>query len=403
MKKKILTLLLGCVMCMSVIAIGAYALTQVNLGINGTLSFIAYDKQVYIEDITIKNFVEETTKGYKSTDKTYEDYHGVYLKNSNATVDLSGKVLQGETLEIDITMVNLKSNYLKTSLSYEDLPADVLIRSTGLYMPQNTGTRVESGQSKMLKIYISNLSTTLTALDLSTINLSVTFEELESLIHEGTRTEGEESLAYYYVEMGTLPGVADENGLATEEYLKWRYISSDGDSAYAGDMPTNTLGYYILESAVPAYSSPIRNDGKTLGNVAFNNNYTDTVGGEYYYNEFSNVYANDYAFSNLRKYINGERVYSCNSSTFSNSHYTYLPLTTSHYSSMFDDFCMDPENDLIYNRIIARTLTDLYSDIEMDGTKIDDTTHFAPSNYNNMGESDKFWVLSYDELLNMFC
>ncbi|MBQ3493964.1 MAG: hypothetical protein IJA69_00960, partial [Clostridia bacterium] len=65
---------------------------------------------------------------------------------------------------------------------------------------------------------------------------------------------------------------------------------------------------------------------------------------------------------------------------------------------------IDAEIDLIFNRIVARTLTDLYSDI---GTapysNTTDFTHYAPQNGMDMGEADKFWAPSYTEALNLLC
>ena len=397
MKKKLLTLILGFVMALSVVAIGVYALTTVNLGVTGTISFIAYDKQVYVEDITIKNLVEETTNGYKSTNKTYEEYQGVYLKGSNSKVSIIGKVLKGETLEIDIT-----------SLSYQNLPDNVLVRSTGLYMPQNQGERIVTGQSRMLKIYITNNNENYSTLDLSTINLSIKFEELSSLIHEGTRLVGEETKTFFYVEMGTIPGTANESGLATEEYLKWRYISGDGKMAYISTTaPTNTIGTYILETNVTTLTqnnSMLINDVEDMGmlgtktytllQVAYQNQHKLESGG-YVLSENENIAANDYAYSTVRKYINGEKIYKRNTST-------------SHYSDMFSDFCIDTENDLIYKKIISRTLTSLYSDIwETDvylaGVSDSEKNFYALNNDYDMNERDKFWLPSYVELRDLLC
>ncbi|MBQ3493781.1 MAG: hypothetical protein IJA69_00015, partial [Clostridia bacterium] len=404
---------LGCVMALSVVAIGVYALTTVNLGVTGSISFIAYDKQVYIEDITLKNIVEETDIGYQTTTVSYDNYQGVYLKNSNSTVDLSGKVLQGETMEIDITLKNLKANYLKTSLSHKALPTGVLIRSTGLYMPQNTGTSAATGESRTLKIYISNQSTTTYTLDLSTVDLSITFSEVESLIHTGTRTEGSTTKTIYYVEMGTLPGTEAVDGVYTEEYLKWRYLSADGTTPYtANTAPTSVGGTYILETGVQRLTTNntlLRNDdtGYGLAAITFQNNY------QYNYNEglttlkgeLSNVYANDYAYSTVRKYMNGQKVYkgATNTMTDEENGIGYCsPKTTSHYSDMLTDFCIDAENDLIYNRIVARNLADLYSDIwdcPEGWTKIteEQKSHYALQNGIDTSQADKFWALSAAE------
>ncbi|MBQ3494115.1 MAG: hypothetical protein IJA69_01730 [Clostridia bacterium] len=402
MKKKLLMLVLSCVMALSVVAVGVYALTTVNLGINGSISFIAYDKQVYIEDISLKNLVEETDKGYKVTDKTYEEFQNVYLKNSNSTLSLSGKVLQGETLEVDITLKNLKSNYLKSSLSYTSLPEGVLVRSTGLVLPKNIGESIDTADAKTLKVYISNYSDSIYSLDLSSINLKIAFTEQESLIQTGTRLEGTDSdgdgvvesyeITYHYVEMGTLPATTAVDGVYTEHNIKWRYISQNGTSSYTSETaPTTTSGYYIIESDVMSLTKNnnlLRDDSSWGGLLCMT---YDKWGDGNYSLKNPNVYANDYAYSDIRQYMKGTNVYKGSNDS-------------SQYSNIFKDFCIDVDNDLVYNKIIRRTLTDLYTDFSQypNGDAVDLST-YAPEQGYDMTQSDAFWLISYQEALTMLC
>lgn len=82
----------------------------------------------------------------------------------------------------------------------------------------------------------------------------------------------------------------------------------------------------------------------------------------------SGVNKNDYYYSNLRKFLN-------------NSVAKYLYINT---------------NGLIYKSIKGRTLTDLYSTMAWDGSKVTDPQKAK------MSTEDKFWLLSYIEAKNFF-
>ena len=83
-------------------------------------------------------------------------------------------------------------------------------------------------------------------------------------------------------------------------------------------------------------------------------------------------------------------------STNANSVTTYTPDTTKYQSNMYIDYCIDPENDVVYGLIQGRKISDLYKNNSWDGTDIEAPTF--TSNALDMEVEDKFWLLSAQEL-----
>lgn len=118
-----------------------------------------------------------------------------------------------------------------------------------------------------------------------------------------------------------------------------------------------------------------------------NNNHTETG--------WTNIKANDYATSTIRRYINGTDV----QKGVSSSSGTYSP--SGETSSMFTDLNIDPENDYIYNKISERSLSNLYSNMANSTTGGSVTYPSFTSNSINRSTSDKFWLLSYNEVYEL--
>ena len=71
---------------------------------------------------------------------------------------------------------------------------------------------------------------------------------------------------------------------------------------------------------------------------------------------------------------------------------------------MYADYNIDPENDIVYQNIIGRSLGDLYSD--MNGSTSGGEVTFPTFNENatikyTENDVDKFWLLSYKEAYNL--
>lgn len=411
--KKLVALIINFFACISLLVVGVFAFTHPDYSFNGSLSYTAIEDLVYFNQAQIKNIVSQNDNGtYSSQDEILSNIQKSLNKNeTKIEFDLSDyKVLAGETIEIVLTLQNLTPNYLKTNLSYQSLPSGVTVRSTSLYLPQNTTGDLDSTQNRDFTIYITNNNSS--SFNLSSLNLNVSFEEFSSLVHTAYQSNGT-TVDYYYVEMGTIPSATGS------EYIKWRYISSNGTSKYTGSKPTTTNGYYVLETDTSAVTS-FRKDGSSsntstpysLPQVCFNNNFTgtysSTISKNIYYNiNNSSAYANDYYYSTLRQYIVGNKVYK--QSTTNNTDLDengkaidkIRPNTNSHCSDMLTDYCIDVNNDLIYNMITGRTIQSLYSNISTDGNALASTAHYAPGLGVNMSQTDKFWIPSMIEITNL--
>ena len=291
----------------SLVIVAVVAVPNINLSMNGNVSFVVNETDVYLNKVTLKNTVTQTSEGnYQAGDKVLDNYNDLYIQE-NTSIDISDvTVLSNQTMEIDFDMTSLNANYIKVNLSYQNLPSTVHIASTSLYMPKNPSEDLLQGDTRTYKIYIKNTGTS--ALSLSDINLQISFEEKTSLLQNDTTKQ------YYYVEMGT---IATSTG---SEYIKWRYFS-DGENAYtynATTVPTG-IGYFILETDT---LSAVGLDGtNNMMKMPFNNDYqhsTDPY--THVKNGWDNISANSYATSNVRQYINGNNAY--DNYTYANSIYT---------------------------------------------------------------------------------
>ena len=295
-------------------------------------------------------------------------------------------------------MTSLSANYIKNKVSWVNT-SGVTISSTSLYLPKNPSEQLTSGESKDLTITVNNTGSPTTI-----SGLEVEFEDMgESLLQ--VTDEGEVSdytdEGYWYVEMGTYSTTSDNaEGKRESEYLRWRYFS-DTTSHY--DFNRNTRptgeGYFILESYYSSYSvNPNSNEGGLW--VSWNNDYLNASPYKHQLNGWKNIDANDYSTSNIRQYMNSEKlVYK----SYSSSNSIYSPSGTQ--SNMFTDLHIDPDNDIIYTDIIGRTLGDLYTDMTDSGTNPQDVDFpkGSPDDWTgakitySREDTDKFWLLSYYE------
>ena len=384
---KLTSAVMAFVIVASLLIVAVVAVPNINLNMNGNVSFVVNETDVYLNKVTLKNTVTQTSEGnYQAGDKVLDNYSDLYIQE-NTSIDISDvTVLSNQTMEIDFDMTSLNANYIKVNLSYQNLPSTVHIASTSLYMPKNPSEDLLQGDTRTYKIYIKNTGST--ALSLSDINLQISFEEKTSLLQNDTINQ------YYYVEMGT---IATSTG---SEYIKWRYISADGENKYTYNSSTapSGTGYFILETNV---LNAVGLDGtKNMIEMPFNADYIEENGAnpEYHHrqNGWENISANDYATSSVRQYINGNNAYDYYTGTSASTGYT----PSGRYSNMYSDYNIDPENDLVYQNIIGRSLGDLYSDMadSSSGGEVTFPTfnEGATIKYTE-SDTDKFWLLSYKE------
>lgn len=394
---KLTSAVMAFVIVASLLIIAVVAVPNINLSMNGNVSFVVNETDVYLNKVTLKNTVTQTSEGnYQAGDKVLDNYSDLYIQE-NTSIDISDvTVLSSQTMGIDFDMISLNANYIKVNLSYQNLPSTVHIASTSLYMPKNPSEDLLQGDTRTYKIYIKNTGTS--ALSLSDINLQISFEEKTSLLQNDTTNQ------YYYVEMGT---IATSTG---SEYIKWRYISADGENKYTYNSSTapSGTGYFILETNV---LNAVGLDGtNNMIELPFNADCIDESGGgvsiAYHHrqNGWENIAANDYSTSNIRQYINGNNAYDDYTGTL-----TTGLIPSGRYSNMYTDYNIDPENDLVFQNIIGRSLGDLYTGMGWNGNTSSPTYSDRTFPTFNEGATikytesdvDKFWLLSAQEAINL--
>ena len=356
-KKSLLMLILSCAFCMVFSAIGVYAATFLKLKISGQINFIEYDKFVYIEEVQVKTFADGQTEPIKS--EILPQYSGKYVKNQNnvVSVDLSElTVASGQNLQIEITMMSLCSNSDIFATVNNESVEGLSVSASSTLLQKNDGEKVSTGKASVVEILVSNTSTASVSLD--TLSTSLTLSDISSFLSLLKTTTDSDGETYHYVEMGEL-----SNGTK----LHWRYMADSSGNAYKSTTkPTTLSGYYILET---------RGGG---GSHCYLQNYTDTeipyhIDGSGY----EEIYAIDYALSDLRSYIK---------------------------STEYLDFLKITNSDIVYQMISPRKVSDLYKKIMTDGTDILETnTNYALSLTGITEQSDKFWIPSSEEIKNMLC
>ena len=349
----------------------------------------------YVPPVTVRVTLVSSSG---ATNNTYNDLTGEYVDSS---LDLSGiEFATGETT-LTVSMTSLSANYIKNKVSWENT-SGITITSTSLYLPKNPSEQLTSGESKDLTIIVNNTGSATTI-----SGLEVEFEDMgESLLQ--VTDEGEVSdytdEGYWYVEMGTYSTTTDNSEDKREsEYLRWRYFS-DTTSHYEFNRNTRPTGegYFILETYISSFNVLPSTTGGGL-RVSWNNDYLNSSPYKHQLNGWTNIDANDYSTSNIRQYMNSEDLVH-KSSSLSNS--IYSPSGTQ--SNMFTDLHIDPDNDIVYERIIGRTLGDLYTDMSNSGISPADVDFpkGSPNDWTgatityNREDTDKFWLLSYYEAYN---
>ncbi|MBQ3494399.1 MAG: hypothetical protein IJA69_03190, partial [Clostridia bacterium] len=334
-----------------------------------------------------------------------------FAGTQNVSIPASGQVA------IKTNLTAKTPNFAKVNLAYNDMSTvqpKLLIRGTSLFLD-------DSKDSQNYYIYLINTDKTnaISNLSLADLGLSLTIDNSNSF---DELVQYDSTNSYYYVEMGTMPNETNTGS----EYIKWRYISEDGQTKFINEeQPFSLKGTYILETDVQhltncAVNNPdCINNSKTLRNddvannmllsVSYQNSYIknwDNVTG-YLTGENSSINANDYALSTIRQYINGTNVAKATSDTTSWKGFeTITPKETSQNSNMLIDLCINADEDVVYNKISARSLKDLYSDM---GEGLDNINYLTDTAYalgagkvsNADTLTEKFWIPSFAEVKNL--
>ena len=323
-----------------------------------------------------------------------------------------------KTVKITLKAENSSSAYQRLRLTYEtdNIPEGLRVNSTSIFLPQD-------GTEKVYTIKFYNQTSE--EISLKNVQATISLEKVSNLLMY------DEANNYYYVEMGTVMRDTEN------EYIRWRYIA-DENRTTGSDTPTSLdqlNGTYILQTDLMSeyieYAVNIMNNLGDPSDMALidnylANNYTGTVcafqstinldvsSGDATNTEY-NTLSNDYKTSTIRRYMNytGE-----NKVIKHTSMVDYMNIATAgsgvigmnqqaQATNMVTDLNIDIEQDVIYNEIFARSLTnDLYADIGASNSNATTGTPIKETSDNVEGlsdtNSDKFWLLSVAEANTLF-
>ena len=187
---------------------------------------------------------------------------------------------------------------------------------------------------------------------------------------------------YYYLYMGEYNG----------RPVRWRYVADATNgvanatrfapsSTNAPDTSVGKKGMFILESDIFTTNTLINGTTDTNdGIIEFlpSNMYVSSNSKKYHTTEgYTDVYADDYATSNIRAFLTGR-----------------TNVAGQDVGNLMNVIRID-SNNAIYKKIQGRTLTDLYSSINEDGSTLTLPSQFEGS------ERDMFWSLSFNEALEI--
>ena len=389
----------------------------------GPATFGGYDNVLF--DSATTAVVESVNVDGAST--TYDT--PVTFANAEA-ISLNSETIgakEEKTVKITLKAQDSSSAYQRLRLTYSNLPEGLRVNSTSIFLP-------EDGTEKVFTIKFYNQTSE--EISLENVQATISLENVSNLLMRDTIND------YYYVEMGTIMRDTEN------EYIRWRYIADENRTSASGTPSdlSQLNGTYLLETDLvteylsDAYTILMQVMGATgeeqtalieqLDNYLANN-YTGTLcayqsigqctGASGNYTGTNTEYStdsNDYKTSTIRRYMN----YSGDNTVYKHADFTEMGPTvfgsddfnaTSNgnqaggKSNMVTDLNIDIEQDVIYNEIFARSLTnDLYADIGASNINTTTGTPIEVPSVNVEGlsntNSDKFWLLSVAEANTLF-
>ena len=164
---------------------GDKVIDPVNTAINGTLVLIVTAPSLPSIDlgditITINEYVDPAVQVTNvqindTTPTTTSEYNGI-----TGLIDLSNISFETGTTEVIISMTSLKPTYIKNNISWVNTD-NVTVTSTSLYLPKNTTGDITGGESRDLKITVTNNSgspTTVEGLEVALRRKRIYFKQL---------------------------------------------------------------------------------------------------------------------------------------------------------------------------------------------------------------------------------
>ena len=359
LKQKIMTLLSLTALTAVLLVVGVWALKTINFTIDGNLSYVAPGVEATISKGTVAN-AEWQNAGDANTKMPQTE-----ITNSDTETTLATKFSYWQNVNLNFNE-NGDDITITFSITNNSSSKYIVIGVSTSYASATNCTIAVDTTSTTLDPQASHTFTLTMAItdkdeNATMTNFAVVFN-MQLSNSKPIDLKYDEDAGYYYVEMGTYQG----------NPVKWRLVGVKEEGAsettkFTGSTAPSagSVGTFILETLMV----------ETADKQKFNASRSD---------------GNNYATSDIRKYLNGDYI-------------TALNLA----------------NDATYNAITAREITDLHTDIgwaySSDGTTVpneggDDA--YAPptgtkpnATYNTSVEgatgADKLWLMSVKEIYTL--
>ncbi len=302
-KSKFIFSLFSLFLCLSMLCFGVYSSIKVQFIVNGN---IHYEVQ---KPVATVNKISSSGEIISNDDSTF-GMNSVFSLDYNFTIkpkidSIDDTHPQGQSTIIEIEMSSTGPLFARMFINYDTTQyPNIKVNASSLYLKG----------SGIYRIYIDNNTENEVSLD--DLKLSIQYDVQTSILHSPDAEND-----YFYVEMGTIM----RDGSMQNEYIKWRLIGkgSEYSSEYtifnrsSASAPTSGVGVFILETNTQLKRPDTDDPDYTLNDVSFNNTYhyvsaTDSNHSETmpeYDYDWTDIKANDYATSTIRRYINGVDIY----------------------------------------------------------------------------------------------
>ena len=390
LKTKLTSLITTFVLLCSLLTVGVFAVKNTTFNVGGDIVFNVQgiEAEVKLEELTNASLNEQTYNTGAETDKLktfeldndmtasqvqacYDSWSGLDMKfDTEADVLLKIRITNKTEITDNILKVDMSATFSNGNNCTISVDKATAIINPGDY---EIFTITFAITNKEYSANIENFAVN--------VNMSKT-EQTESLVKYDSENN------YYYVEMGTY----------NDSPVRWRYVSdvTNGiDTAVRFDPTTSTpnsttgsKGMFILESDLFTADTLINGwDADIASALDKNDSIIEFLSQEKYMamdepcnhttTGYTDIHGNDYAASDLRAFLTGR-----------------TNVAGEDVGNLMNVIGIDSTNS-IYQKIKGRTLTDLYSSINQDGS-----TLTLPSQFEE-NATDKFWILSYNETLNI--
>ena len=388
-KSKLLLSLLSLCFSLAVLCFGVYAANQVNYVMSGSISYLVTDAYVEVTTDVYKygnysNIIQNAPSKNSELASFYSSGHLEKISSSDykqdslslvgnpasltttnlSALDLSLNTSDKKAIYVSVHIKNLGDNTVYSRVSsytFEKISDnnEIEFASTNLMKYLTGGQTIASGETKEMLFALAIEDTTL-----GVQNLKFQYNlQISSQVYRNEYLKYDSQNHYYYVEMG----FSSYTNATTNTPLKWRLVSIDGGvTTYTAPNADSNTVCHPTGDCMFVQDSAFGNDEIFLSGSKYNSNTG------YHTNEgFLDRFANDYWSSDIRNIVT--------SNTFAN------------VNQISSD--ANYKGSEIFANIQKRNIHNLYDNILETGQ----TYRYTPNNVTGKIDTDKLWLLSYDE------